>query len=152
MADPPVANTRAHAPRWLLDMLTRWRAHRSEPLFSAAYNLMATTILTALLGIGFWAAAARLYPASEVGRDAVLISALMTLSSVCQLNLVDALVRFLPGVHMKRRARTIGTAYLASAIVAAVGGTAFVLIAPLASRQLRFLSSDRRLQPRSSGR
>jgi O-antigen/teichoic acid export membrane protein len=123
-------------------VLIRWRAHTSEPLFSGAYNLMVTTLVTAVLGIGFWAGAARLYPASVVGRDAVLIAMMMTLSSACQLNLVDAFVRFLPVVAPRRRPATIAAGYAASAVAATVAGIAFVLVAPLASRPLRFLSRD----------
>lgn len=129
------------------ERVTRLRAHMSEPLFSSAYHLMANTVLTAGLGLGFWAAAAHLFATSEVGRDAVLISALATLSSICQLNLVDALVRFLPGMDPGKRIRTITAAYGASALAAAVGGTAFVLVAPLATRQLGFLSDDPVLAP-----
>jgi O-antigen/teichoic acid export membrane protein len=127
--------------RLLDEQRTRLRAHLAEPLFTSAYSLIASTLLTASLGIVFWAAAARLYPAAEVGRDAVLISVLSTLSSVCQLNLVDALVRFLPGVSARKRARTIASAYGSSALAALVVGTAFVVLAPLASRRLDYLSN-----------
>ena len=67
------ADQRVYLRRRLSDTHARFRVHASEPLFSAAYNLMASTLVTSVLGIGFWAAAARLYPASEVGRDSVLI-------------------------------------------------------------------------------
>lgn len=125
--------------------LNRMRAHLAEPLFRGAYSLMAGTALTALLGIAFWAIAARSAPTDEVGRDAALISSLITLSAICQLNLVDALVRFLPGVRRASQGRAILAAYGASALAGMAGGTAFVLVAPALSERLSFLSDDRGL-------
>lgn len=122
------------------------RLHLSTPVFSGAYSLMTSTALTGVLGIGFWAAAARLFPSSEVGRDSVLIAALTALSSICQLNMVDAIVRFLPGVAPDRWLGRIARAYGASALTAVVGGTAFVLVAPLAAPRLHFLASDTTLR------
>ena len=46
--------------------------------------------------MGFWVAAARLYPTVEVGRDTVLISVMIELSTVCQLNMGNGIARFLP--------------------------------------------------------
>jgi O-antigen/teichoic acid export membrane protein len=121
----------------------RIRAHVREPLFRGAYSLMAGTAVTALLGIAFWAIAARSAPAAEVGRDAALISSLITLSAICQLNLVDAIVRFLPGVRRATQGRAIVAAYAATAVAGLLGGLAFVLVAPAVSSQLRFLADDR---------
>ncbi|MCW3038214.1 MAG: rane protein involved in the export of O-antigen and teichoic acid-like protein, partial [Solirubrobacterales bacterium] len=121
----------------------RLREHLRDPLYRSAYALMASTVLTALLGVGFWALAARTASAREIGRDAVLISSLITLSSICQLNLVDALVRFLPGVRNRDRSRRIAAAYAASAAAGLLGGTAFVLGAPRVSARLAFLQGDR---------
>jgi len=117
------------------------RAHLAEPLFSGAYSLMASTASTALLGLVFWAVAARLYSSAAVGRDALLIVSLTTLSSICQLNLFDSIVRFLPAVAPSRRALRIAMGYGVSALASVLGGTAFVLVAPHVSRQLRFLSA-----------
>lgn len=141
----PVNPRRARALRDASDGATtssRIGAHLREPLFRGAYSLMAGTALTALLGVVFWAIAARSAPAAEVGRDAALISSLITLSAICQLNLVDALVRFLPGVRRARRGRAILAAYGASAAAGLVGGVAFVLVAPAVSDQLGFVGED----------
>ncbi|WP_354702081.1 hypothetical protein DSM112329_02434 [Paraconexibacter sp. AEG42_29] len=101
--------------------------------------MMASTVVTGLLGIVFWAAAARSVPTAVVGRDAVLVSALVTLSSVCQLNLVDAIVRFLPAVGGESRLRRVIQAYSLSAVASVAGGLAFVLIAPNVSSRLAFI-------------
>ena len=78
-----------------------------------AYSLMASTVVTSLLGVAFWIVAARLYPASDVGRDSALIAAMMALSGICQLNAANAIPRFLPQV--RDPARALRLAYLASA-------------------------------------
>ncbi len=110
--------------------LARLRAHVAEPLFSGAYNLIATTAITAMLGLGFWAVAARLYSPSQVGRDSVLINAMLAISSICQLNAWDSIVRFLPVIPPAQRARTVARTYLFSSLVAVCGSVAFVLVAP----------------------
>lgn len=126
-------------------MTARLRAHLDEPLFRGAYSLMTSTALTALLGIAFWALAARSAPAAQVGRDAALISSLITLSAICQLNLVDAIVRFLPGIRHATQGRAILAAYAASAVAGLLGGLAFVLLAPAGSGEFAFLAEDGRL-------
>jgi O-antigen/teichoic acid export membrane protein len=111
-------------------------ARPRDPLLVSAYSLMANTAVTSLLGFGFWILAARLYPARVVGRDAALIAGLVELSSICQLNLPNALVRFLPRLRATA-ARALGAAYVVSGIAALVIGTAFILVAPLISDDLR---------------
>lgn len=138
-ADPmPLSPTSAEP-----DLTARLRTHVREPLFRGAYSLMASTALTALLGVAFWALAARTAPAEQVGRDAALISSLITLSAICQLNLIDAIVRFLPGVRHAAQGRAILAAYAASGAAGLLGGLAFVLIAPAVSSELRFLADER---------
>jgi O-antigen/teichoic acid export membrane protein len=106
-----------------------------DPLLRSAYSLMANTVVTAVLGFGFWIVAARLYPARVVGRDGALIAGLIELSAICQLNLANAIARFLPRLR-GRAARALQVSYLASAAGAIVIGTAFVVIAPLISSDL----------------
>ena len=73
--------------------------HISEPLYRSAYSLMVNTALNAIRGLGFWIVAARLFPPEEVGRDSVLVATMVTLSSIRQLNLGNAIPRFLPQVR-----------------------------------------------------
>ena len=100
----------------------------ADPLMRGAYSLMASTVVTSLLGVAFWIVAARLYPASDVGRDSTLIAAMMALSGICQLNTANAIPRFLPQV--RDPARALRLAYLASAAAAVALAVPFVLIVP----------------------
>ena len=68
----------------------------SHHLLRGAYSLVANTAVTSALGMGFWVAAARLFSSVEVGRDTVLISVMIELSTVCQLNMGNGILRFLP--------------------------------------------------------
>jgi O-antigen/teichoic acid export membrane protein len=109
---------------------------------AGALQLMANTIATAGLGIAFWAVAARIFSPATVGRDSALINVLLALSAICQLNMNDALIRFLPTVAPERRARTVAMAYGVSAVAALIGGSIFVVVAPEVSHQLAFLRTD----------
>lgn len=118
--------------------------HASRHLLRGAYSLFANTALTSILGMGFWVAAARLYPTVDVGRDTVLISAMLGLSSVCQLNMSNGIVRFLPDLG-RRSAAALTWAYGLTAAVALILGTAFVLVAPNVSHELAYLGDGARL-------
>jgi len=129
-ADRPELSSGAAAP-----------AHPSHHLLRGAYSLVANTAVTSALGMGFWVAAARLYSSVDVGRDTVLISVMIELSTVCQLNMGNGIVRFLPDFG-ERSARALGSAYALAGIAALVLGTAFILVAPQLSHQLTYLGDE----------
>jgi O-antigen/teichoic acid export membrane protein len=114
-------------------------------LLSGAYSLAANTGVTAILGMAFWLAAARLFESEEVGRDTVLISVMIELSTLCQLNLNNGIVRFLPDFG-EGSGRAVAIAYVISGLFALMIGSAFVLIAPTASSELAFLGDSPALQ------
>jgi O-antigen/teichoic acid export membrane protein len=115
--------------------------HASRQLLRGAYSLLANTAVTSALGMVFWVAAARLYSSVDVGRDTVLISVMIELSTVCQLNMSNGIVRFLPDFG-RRSARALGAVYGLTGAVALVVGSAFVLVAPSLSRELSFLGDE----------
>jgi O-antigen/teichoic acid export membrane protein len=111
---------------------------------SSAYSLAANAALTAALGVAFWVVAARLYDPVQLGRDAALIAVMLELSTICQLNMVNAITRFLPSLR-EGTARMLVRAYGVSAAAALIGGLLFVLVAPRISHELGFLTDDWRL-------
>jgi O-antigen/teichoic acid export membrane protein len=117
------------------------RAPTADHLLRGAYSLSINVVATTALGLIFWVIAARLYDAASVGRDAALIAAMIELSTICQLNLVNALTRFLPALE-RRSARALSAAYAVSGTAALVIGVVFVVVAPAASSQFRFLRED----------
>lgn len=113
----------------------------SDHLLRTAFSLMANVAITTGLGIIFWVAAARLYPAHTVGQDAALIAAMMELSVICQLNLVNGINRFLPSFKRGTARVLLGVYGVTGALALMVGGL-FVVVAPLVSPRFHFLRTD----------
>jgi O-antigen/teichoic acid export membrane protein len=106
--------------------LGRLRTHLDDRLYRTGYFLILGTGITSLLGVAFWALAARSYSAHEVGQNAAAISAMTLVSGVCSLGLSSVLVRYLPigGTAVKRLvfgsyALTAGLSLVFGALVAA---------------------------------
>lgn len=109
-------------------------------LTRGANSLVITTAGTSLLGLIFWIVAARSFDAETVGFDGALLGALVEISTVCQLNLDNALPRYLPAVRNSTR-KLIVSALSISAAAALVIGALFVMVAPLISSEFEFLHS-----------
>jgi O-antigen/teichoic acid export membrane protein len=120
---------------------TRLRRHTAIPLYGQGYALVVNSMLTALLGVPYWLLAARNYSASAVGRNAAAISAMMFLAGVAQLNLMSALLRFIP-VSGRRSARLVAFSYLVAVSIAAVISIAFVLGIRLWAPALDFVTAN----------
>jgi len=109
-----------------------------DPLYRSGYALVVNTAGTTIIGVAYWAVAAHLYDQRELGRGSALVSALLLISAVAQLNLGSTLPRFLP-VAFRRSGRLIGYSYAASSLTAAIAGAGFVLIMPAVNAHWRFL-------------
>jgi len=108
----------------------RDRARPAEsPLLRNGYALMANTAVTAALGLAYWLAAARLYPASAVGAGGAAVSAMLFAAGVSQLNLMGAVTRFVPVAGAASK-RFLASAYGASTACAVVVGTIAVATSP----------------------
>lgn len=102
------------------------RSHLDVPLFRNAYALVVSGVLGTLLGLGFWALAARYYPAAEIGRASSAISAMTLLAALFQLNLNNGLMRFLPDAGRYARALLL-RAYGITTLTTTVGAVVVVL-------------------------
>ena len=111
-----------------------------NPLYRSGYSLVINTAASTAVGVAYWAIAAHMYDKQDLGRSSALISALIFLSSLAQLNLSNALARFLP--QSGRAGRLIGYSYGASAAAAVVAACGFVLVLPRLSSQWQFLASS----------
>lgn len=89
-------------------------------------HLMVSTGATALIGLGFWAAAAHLYSPSAVGRGSAEVAAMSLLAGFAQLNLANAFIRYLPGARTEA-GHAVLFGYLLSLTTAMLVATAFVL-------------------------
>jgi O-antigen/teichoic acid export membrane protein len=88
--------------------------------------LILSSGITSGLGFLFWLLAARLYETATVGLNSTLLSAMTLLGTVAQLNLGNALLRFIPVAG--RRTRTlVALCYVVATAAAAAAGGVFAL-------------------------
>jgi O-antigen/teichoic acid export membrane protein len=93
------------------------------------------------VGAAYWAVAAHLYSQQTLGRTSALVSALLLVSNVAQLNLHNALPRFLPRAG-RSACRFITYSYGVSSLVALATGLAFVTVLPRLNTNWRFLDES----------
>lgn len=101
---------------------------RTSPLVRNAYALMANSGATSVLGVLYWALAARLYSAEAVGLGATVVSTMLLVSGLAQLNLMGPLTRFIPVAGDRTRALVLWS-YGASAGAALALSTVALLVA-----------------------
>ncbi len=119
-------------------LLERLSGHLSMPLFRNGYALVSSSFLSSAIGMGYWILAARLYPASLVGVNSALISAMMLLGGIAQLNMMNAHIRFIPTAG-KATSRLVGATYVVGPIVAALVSLVFFALIPVLVPGLGFL-------------
>jgi O-antigen/teichoic acid export membrane protein len=99
----------------------RWGGH----LLQNAVALMLSSGGTAVLGVVFWAVAARLATPNEVGRASAQIAAMVLLAQIAQLSFGSIFDRFLPIAGTKTRS-FVTRAYIMVISVALVAGIVYV--------------------------
>lgn len=104
-------------------------AHARTPLYRDGYAILLATGLTSVLGIVYWAVAARLYPAATVGFNTAILSAMMLVSGLAQLNMTTLLPRYLPVVGGSRR-RLVKVTYAGTLLVTLVFAALAVVVLP----------------------
>ncbi len=119
----------------------RMRADLRLSLLRNGYALVLNTVLTSVVGVGYWVVAAREYSPHDVGLDSAAISAMMFLAGVSQLNLNSALIRFIPRANARTR-RLVLRSYLLSTGIAAVVATIFLVGLRWWAPQFGFLASS----------
>lgn len=108
-------------------------------LFRNAYALMINTGISAVLGLGFWLAAARYYSESAVGQGSAAIAAMKFLAGLTAVTLTGALARFIP-VAGRNSGRLIFRTYAGSCVVVALAAGVFLLTLDLWGPSYRFLN------------
>jgi O-antigen/teichoic acid export membrane protein len=117
-----VALEPTHVSRWGSVLFpSRW-----DPLTRNGYLLVASSLVTSALGVLFWTLAARRFTAEAVGVSAAAIAALTVLGNISQLNLVNALNRFVPVAGSGTR-RLILSSYGVVALTGLVVATVFLV-------------------------
>ncbi|MGW7819293.1 lipopolysaccharide biosynthesis protein [Streptomyces puniciscabiei] len=114
------------------------RSPGGSPLFRNAYALMLNTGISAVLGLGFWLAAARYYSEDAVGQGSAAIAAMKFLAGLTAVTLTGALARFIP-VAGHRTGRLISGTYAGSSLLVAVAAGVFLLTLDTWGPSYRFL-------------
>ncbi|MBN0047210.1 lipopolysaccharide biosynthesis protein [Streptomyces actuosus] len=107
-------------------------------LFRNAYALMLNTGISAVLGLGFWLAAARYYDESAVGQGSAAIAAMKLLAGLTAVTLTGALARFIP-VAGRTTGRLVLCTYAGSSLLVAVAAGVFLVTLDAWGPSYRFL-------------
>jgi O-antigen/teichoic acid export membrane protein len=110
-----------------------------DPAYRGSYALVANTVGTSVIGALYWAVAAHLYTPEELGRATALISALLLVATLSQLNLSSTLMRFLPQMGASTARRLINSSYLISTVTALAGSAIFITLMPRLSSEWSFV-------------
>ena len=97
----------------------------AQPLNRTSLALVANSVVVGVLGILFWALAARMVPQAQVGVASALIAGVTFVSGFAQLNLRPNLVRFTAPAG-SRAGQLVGAAYGAVAVTSVIGAAAFI--------------------------
>ncbi|WLW56188.1 lipopolysaccharide biosynthesis protein [Streptomyces sp. YU58] len=114
------------------------RSGGGSQLFRNAYALMLNTGISAVLGLGFWLAAARYYSESAVGQGSAAIAAMKFLAGLTAVTLTGALARFIP-VAGRATGRFILRTYMGSSAIVALAAAVFLLTLDMWGPSYRFL-------------
>jgi O-antigen/teichoic acid export membrane protein len=102
--------------------LSGWR----DPQHRDGLALVLSSALTAVVGLLYWVVVARLFPPGTVGVNNTMISTMTLLGVAAQLNLGNALLRFVPVAGRSGR-RLVAACYGVGATAAAAAGAVFAL-------------------------
>ncbi len=119
---------------------------RDRALKRGGVALIANGAATGLLGLLFWILAARLFGAVTVGRNSALISAMLTISGLVQLNYTRSLSGLLPRAGAGA-SRLIQRVYLIVCALSVVLGVAFAAFGPSISSRFAYLRPAAALIP-----
>ncbi len=118
--------------------------HLSTPVYRNGYFLLVSSFATSGIGLIYWIIAAHKYPAYMVGINSAIIAAMTLIAGISELNLMSALIRFIPMAGRSTKRFVVFT-YLASLGVAAIISFIFIKNLGYWSPALKFLGDNRTL-------
>jgi hypothetical protein len=102
--------------------------------------LICNSALTAILGVAYWLIAAHLMGRAALGRGSALLSALLIISELAQLNYVRVLSGLLPRAG-NNATKVLARAYAHVVILSIVLSLAFATLAPLISSEFSYVNA-----------
>ncbi len=109
---------------------------RNGDLLSNSGSLMATSVLTSVVGFGYWWVAARFFPAEAVGSVSAALSAMTLVGTLGMFGMGTLLLAELPRMP-GRQASLISTCVLVAGTVAGLGGIGYEVVAYFLNPRLR---------------
>jgi O-antigen/teichoic acid export membrane protein len=103
-------------------LMRGWRT----PQHRDGLALVLSSGITSVLGLVYWILVARLYAPATVGVNSAVLSTMTLLGTAAQLNMGNALLRFVPVAGRQVRALVVGC-YAVAIVVAASAGAVFAL-------------------------
>ena len=96
--------------------------HLRTPLYRNGYALILSTGITSALGLLYWAVAAKFYSTESVGLNSAVVSTMIFLSGISQLNMQETMIRYIP-VMGRRTTRMVIYTYTIVVSLSALVGT-----------------------------
>ena len=109
---------------------------RNGDLLSNSGSLMATSVLTSVVGFAYWWVAARSFPAEAVGSVSAAVSAMTVVGTLGMFGMGTLLIAELPRMP-GRQGSLISTCVLVAGTVATLGGILYELVAWFVNPGLR---------------
>jgi O-antigen/teichoic acid export membrane protein len=98
----------------------------AQPIYRSGYLLVINSTVSAVFGMGFWFLAARLYTPAVVGVNTTMVSTMMLIAGIAQLNLMSSLLRFVPTAG-GQAGRLIRLSYAVGGTVSALAALVFLI-------------------------
>jgi len=108
----------------MLEILKQELRNLKSPLYRNSIYISLSSLTTAVAGFLFWAIAARLYPAQDVGVASAIVSALNLTFQLSMLGMNFAIIRFYP----EYKEKAVGSALLITSIAGVAFSVAYGLI------------------------
>jgi O-antigen/teichoic acid export membrane protein len=124
-----------------LPPIAKLRNHLRDPLYRNGYALVFSSASTSGLGMVYWIVAAHNYSTDTIGLNSALISAMIFLTNVAQLNLKNTLNRFLPNNSLTH-GRMIVYAFVLNFLMAIICSIVFIIGVRFWAPELDFLASS----------
>ncbi|MBI1280686.1 MAG: hypothetical protein GC179_21360 [Anaerolineaceae bacterium] len=116
-------------------------AHLRTPLYRNGYALILSTGITSALGLLYWAVAAKFYTTEHVGLNSAVISIMIFLSGISQINLQETMIRYIPMSGTTTR-RFVIYAYLIVLAISGIVGVIFCLGIQIWSPSLSLITTS----------
>lgn len=128
----------------IIPIYKRIVTHINTPIYRNGYFLMISSLSTSGIGLLYWILAAHKYSTYMVGINSAIIAAMTLLAGISELNLMSALIRFIPMAGRSTKRFVLST-YIASLAVSAIISFVFIKNLGFWSPALKFLGENRTL-------